>query len=57
MLWLYQDYRTDAFRQKMFNLRDDLFDEARHGKIDFDEGNVWYVEKCNKWFYSFWTQV
>lgn len=37
LLWLYQDYRSDVFRQKMFNLRDDLFDEARHGKIDFDE--------------------
>lgn len=34
--WLYPDYRTDAFRQKMFKLRDDLFDDAASGKISFD---------------------
>lgn len=34
--WCYQDYRTDAVRQKLFNLRDDLFDEAAKGNISFD---------------------
>lgn len=37
LFWLYQDYCLDAFRQKMFNLRDELFDEAYHGKIGFDD--------------------
>lgn len=36
MFWLYPDYRTDAFRQKMFKLRDKLFDEASSGKVSFD---------------------
>lgn len=36
LLWLYRDYRTDVFRQKMFALRGDLFDEARLGRIAFD---------------------
>lgn len=27
-LWLYEDYRVDFFRQRMFSLRDELFDEG-----------------------------
>lgn len=53
MLWLYQDYRTDVFRQKMFNLRDDLFDEARHGKIDFDEGTYGMLRSAINGFIRF----
>ncbi len=34
---LFPDYQTDAFRQKMFKLRDDLFDDAANGKISFDD--------------------
>jgi len=37
LFWLYQDYRVDVFRQKMFKLRDELFDEAKNGRIDFDD--------------------
>ena len=37
LLWRYRDYRTDAFRQIMFQLRDELFDEARKGMINFDD--------------------
>ena len=37
LLWRYRDYRTDAFRQIMFQLRDELFDEARKGTIKFDD--------------------
>ena len=37
LLWRYRDYRTDAFRQIMFQLRDELFDEARKGTINFDD--------------------
>lgn len=36
IFWLYQDYRVDSFRQKMFHLRDDLFDEARKNNLPFD---------------------
>lgn len=34
--WLYRDYRLDLFRQRMFSLRDDLFDLADSGAISFD---------------------
>lgn len=34
--WLYRDYRLDLFRDQLFALRDELFDLAASGKIDFD---------------------
>lgn len=34
--WAYRDYRVDLFRQRMFALRDELFDLAREGAINFD---------------------
>lgn len=34
--FLYKDFRTDAFRQDLFKLRDELFDYAAEGKIQFD---------------------
>ncbi len=34
--WLYKNYRVDVFRQKMFALRDRLFDDAAKGVIAFD---------------------
>lgn len=34
--WLYRDYRVDYFRQRMFALRDELFDLAREGVVPFD---------------------
>jgi hypothetical protein len=34
--WRYRQYRIDLFRQEMFALRDELFDEAESGLIDFD---------------------
>lgn len=36
LFWLYRDYRVDAFRQKLFALRDELFDDAHSGDIPFD---------------------
>lgn len=33
--WRYRTYSVDAFRQDMFTLRDELFDEARGGLVDF----------------------
>ena len=35
--WLYRDYRVDLFRQRMFALRDQLFDIAASGRIAFDD--------------------
>ena len=35
--WLYPDYRNDTFRQGMFKIRDEFFDEARLGRISFDD--------------------
>ena len=34
--WLYRDYRMDLLRQRLFTLRDELFDVARHGELSFD---------------------
>ena len=34
--WLYRDYRLDLFRQRMFSLRDDLFDLADSGELPFN---------------------
>src|SRR5690606_22651328 len=34
--WLYRDYRLDLFRQKLFALRDELFDVAAAGDVGFD---------------------
>lgn len=36
VFWKYRTYSVDAFRQDMFALRDDLFDAARAGLIDFN---------------------
>jgi hypothetical protein len=35
--WLYRDYRVDLFRQRMFALRDELFELAASGRIAFDD--------------------
>lgn len=35
LFWTYVDYRIDSFRQRVFALRDELFDEAAHGRISF----------------------
>ena len=36
LLWRYRAYRVDLFRHKMFKLRDELFDDAADGNIDFN---------------------
>src|SRR5438552_13935668 len=33
--WLYRDYRVDLFRQRMFELRDELFELGRVDEIAF----------------------
>lgn len=34
--WLYRDYRLDYFRQQLFALRDELFDIALAGELQFE---------------------
>ena len=34
---LYRDYRADSLRQDLFEIRDELFDQAASGLVDFDE--------------------
>jgi hypothetical protein len=36
IFWLYRDYRVDEFRQKLFKLRDEFFDDAIKNNIEFD---------------------
>ncbi len=36
LVWLYKSYTVDAFRQKVFALRDEMFDAAADGKIPFN---------------------
>ena len=36
VFWLFRDYNVDSFRQKMFSLRDELFDFATEGNISFN---------------------
>ncbi len=35
--WLYEEYRVERFRHKLFVLRDELFDSASTGKLQFDD--------------------
>ncbi len=34
--WLWRDYRVDLCRERLFTIRDDLFDMALCGELDFD---------------------
>jgi hypothetical protein len=34
--WLYRDYRVDLLRERLFSVRDELFDLADSGRLDFD---------------------
>lgn len=35
--WIYNDYRVDLLRCRLFVLRDKLFEYAENGEIDFDD--------------------
>lgn len=37
LFWLYKELANDAFREKMFALRGELFDEACKGVVSFDD--------------------
>lgn len=34
--WLYRDYEVDRYRQRLFELRDELWDYAAEGHVGFD---------------------
>lgn len=36
LFWFYRDYKVDSFRQDLFKLRDQLFDDAMKEGLDFD---------------------
>jgi hypothetical protein len=40
---LYPDFAVEKFRQEMFSVRDKLFDDARMGKIQFDDEAYWLL--------------
>ena len=37
IFWLYRDFRVDQFRQQLFALRDEMFDDASEQKLSFDD--------------------
>lgn len=39
LFWFYVDYRNDSFRQKLFEVRDSMFDDACNNKISFDSSS------------------
>jgi hypothetical protein len=58
VFWLYKDYKIDSFRQKMFRIRDGLFDEVVKGNISFSDkpyamlrsvtnGNIRFAHRLN----------
>jgi hypothetical protein len=70
--WRYKALCTDSFRQKLFELRDELFDYAADGNISFDHpaygtlrktinGYIRFAHKTTAWHglifaVFFWTQ-
>ena len=50
LLWVlaycfWRPYRTDALRQRLFSLRDELFDLAADGRIAFDDPAYWRLRR------------
>lgn len=53
LFWLSQDYWVDSFRQQMFSLRDELFDDARNGRISFDDSSYGMLRSSMNGFIQF----
>ncbi|GEM_PF-2169952 len=45
VFWAWRGYRVDVFREKLFALRDELFDYASAGNISFDQPAYWMLRK------------
>jgi hypothetical protein len=53
VFWLYRDFCTDRFRQEMFKLRDELFNEAAQGNISFDMASYGMLRNAINGFIRF----
>ena len=54
---LYKEYTVDIFRQKMFDLRDDLFDSVGGGLIDFNHPAYTILRKTMNGFLRFGHRI
>ena len=62
LLWIffhkiYLRYREDLFRQRMFDLRDQLFDLADTGTIDFNHPAYGLLRQTMNWFIRFGHRI
>ena len=57
VFWLYRDYRIDSFRQKMFGLRDELFDRAVGEKIGFHDRSYGVLRSTINGFIRFAPRI
>jgi len=64
--WLYRSYRVDLFRQRVFVLRDELFDLAADGKIQYAHpaygilrttlnGSIRFAHRCSFLEFAFFA--
>lgn len=53
LFWLLPIYHVDSFRQQMFKLRDELFDDAREGKISFNDKSYVMLRSSMNGFIQF----
>jgi len=57
LFWVYKDYRVDCFRQELFELRDDLFDEAASGFLDFESNSYGMLRSTMNGFIRFGHRI
>jgi hypothetical protein len=63
IFWVYRGYKVDSFRQKMFYLRNELFDDAARGEIDFSHPSYQILRTTMNGFIrfahklDFWTLI
>ena len=55
--WLYRDHTVDQFRQRMFELRDQLFDDAAKGLISFDHPSYLLMRSAMNGFLKFGHRI
>ena len=57
VFWCWKSYRIDSFRQKLFALRDELFDFADSGAIAFDDPAYYRLRKTLNGMIRFAHQI
>lgn len=55
--WLYRKHTAEIFRQRMFALRDQLFDEAADGLVPFDHPSYWILRSTMNGFIRFGHRI